>query len=81
MLGSKPLREVIEKAFGLPTRFAQIDIDQQRDILRDKTSALFGTDKLTAFQDPAAVEKVIDRFLARAQIEDGITSTARRRRR
>ena len=40
-------------------------------MLRDKTSALFGTDKLTAFQDPAAVEKLIDRFLARAQIEAG----------
>ena len=37
---------------------------------------MFGTDNLTAFQDPAAVEKMIDRFLARAQIEDGVTSTS-----
>jgi Protein of unknown function (DUF1217) len=71
VLGSKPLRAVFEKAFGLPTQFGQIDVDQQREVMRDKTSALFGTDKLTAFQDPAAVEKLIDRFLARAQIEEG----------
>ena len=76
ILGSKPLRQVIEKAFGLPSAFGQIDIDQQRDVLRDKTSAMFGTDKLTAFQDPAAVEKVINRFLARAQIEDGANASS-----
>ena len=67
---------MIEKAYGLPSQFGQIDIDQQREVLRDKTSALFGTDKLSAFQDPAAVEKLINRFLARAQIEQGATGTS-----
>lgn len=71
VLGSKPLRQVFEKAYGLPAAFAKIDVDRQREVMRDKTTALFGTDKLTAFQDPAAVEKVINRFLARAQIEAG----------
>jgi hypothetical protein len=73
VLGSKPLRQVFEKAFGLPTQFGQIDIDQQREVMRDKTGALFGTDNLTAFQDPAAVEKLLNRFLARAQREEGVT--------
>lgn len=72
VLGSKPLREVFEKAFGLPAQFGRIDVDQQREVLRDKTSGLFGSDKLTAFQDPAAVEKIINRFLARSQIENGL---------
>lgn len=76
LLGSKPLREVVEKAFGLPTAFGQIDIDQQREILRDKASALFGSDSLAVFQDAANVEKVINRFLARAQIEEGVSSTS-----
>jgi hypothetical protein len=67
---------VLEHAFGQPSAFGQIDPDQQRDGLRDKTSAMFGTDPLTAFQDPAAVEKVINRFLARAQIEDGANASS-----
>lgn len=71
VLGSKPMRTVFEKAFNLPKEFGRIDVDRQRDVLREKTRALFGTDKLTAFADPANVQKVIDRFLARAQIDSG----------
>jgi hypothetical protein len=71
ILGSKPLREVFEKAYGLPAQFGQIDIDQQRDILADKTGGLFGGDSVAVFKDPEAVERVINRFLARAQVEAG----------
>jgi hypothetical protein len=71
ILGSKPLREVFEKAYGLPAQFGQIDIDQQRDVLADKTGGLLGGDSVAVFKDPAAVEKVITRFLARAQVEAG----------
>jgi hypothetical protein len=77
LLGSRPLREVVEKAYGLPKEFGQLDVDRQREILRDKTSALFGKDTLAAFQDPEAVEKVITRYLARAQVEAGISPMAR----
>jgi hypothetical protein len=76
VLGSKPLREVFEKAFGLPSQFAQVDIDRQRDVMADRTDALFGDGTLSAFRDPAAVEKIINRFLARAQIEAGISTTS-----
>jgi hypothetical protein len=76
VLGSKPLREVFEKAYGLPKQFGQIDIDQQREVLRDRTSAMFGTDKLTAFRDAGSVDKLIDRFLARAQIERGVSAAS-----
>lgn len=71
VIGSTPLRQVIEKAYGLPKEFGQIDVDRQRDMLRDKTSTLFGTANLTAFAEPANVEKMINRFLARAQLESG----------
>jgi hypothetical protein len=62
---------VVEGAFGLPSQFGQIDIDLQRDILRAKTSAMFGTADLTAFRDPANVDRMIDRFLAISQIRNG----------
>ena len=76
VIGSTPLRQVIEKAYGLPKEFGQIDVDRQRDILRDKTSTMFGTANLTAFADPKNVEKVINRFLARAQLEAGPSASS-----
>jgi hypothetical protein len=75
VLGSKPLRAVIEKAFGLPEAFGRLDIDRQHDVLRDEAAALLGSDRLTVFRDPAAVETVLTRFLARAQIEAGAAAT------
>jgi hypothetical protein len=75
VLGSKPLRQVVEKAYGLPSAFAKVDIDRQAEVMRDKTSAIFGDSTLAVFKDPAAVEKLIGRFLARAQIEQGAPTT------
>lgn len=76
VIGSSPLRQVIEKAYGLPKEFGKVDVDRQRDILRDKTSAMFGTANLSAFADPANVEKIITRFLARAQLEAGAAAVS-----
>ncbi len=74
VLGSKPLRSVMEKALGLPKEFSQLDIDKQKDILIDKVETLTGGDTLAVFSDTAVVSKVIDRFLARAQLEEGVTT-------
>jgi hypothetical protein len=75
VLGSKPLRTVFEKAFGLPTAFGQIDIDQQREVLRDRARRLFGKDTLDVFKDPAAVDKLLQRFLARSQVESASSTS------
>lgn len=77
IIGSKTLGQVIQQAFGLPTKsFGALDVDRQRDILMKKCDAMFGSPDLSVFQDPAKVGKLIDRFLARAQLENGPTSTA-----
>jgi hypothetical protein len=76
VLGSKPLRTVLEKAYGLPSEFGRLDVDRQRDVLRDETAALFGTPDLAAFADPANVARTIDRFLARAQLDAGPAASA-----
>ena len=70
-LGDRPLRAVIEKAFGLPSAFAQIDLDQQRETLRSKTRELFGEESIAVFSDPENVETMIRRFLARSAAEQG----------
>ena len=72
ILGSKPLRAVLEKAFNLPTEFGKLDVDRQRDIMRSKASAMFGVADLTAFRDPKNVDKTIDRFLAISQLQNGL---------
>jgi hypothetical protein len=76
ILGSKPLRRVMEMAFGLPKEFAKVDIDRQAETLRDRTRTMFGEGGLAVFKDPANVEKLINRFLARSQIETGLSMTA-----
>ncbi len=73
IMGSTPLRTVVEKAFGLPTQFATLDIDRQRDDLKDRASSMFGDSSVAVFKDPENVERVITRFLARAQAEKGPT--------
>lgn len=77
VLASKPMREVFQGAYGLPKSFVNVDIDKQRDVLAARTEQLFGSDTLAAFQDPQAVEKVLNRFLVKAQLEAGIAPSSR----
>ncbi|MEM6466714.1 MAG: DUF1217 domain-containing protein [Pseudomonadota bacterium] len=71
LLGSQPMRTVVEKALGLPTEFATLDIDRQKETLQDRALSLLGSTSLAVFTDPAAVNEVVDRFLLRAQVEEG----------
>ncbi len=77
VIGDQNLSKVMQYAFGLPTKsFGTLDVDKQRDILMRKCDAMFGSSDLSVFQDPKNVSKLIDRFLARSQLENGSTSTA-----
>jgi len=74
VLGNEPMREVIEKALNLPSEFSSIDLDQQVETLMDRASSVFGDSSPDVFADPEAVDRAINRFLVRSQIEDGPTS-------
>jgi hypothetical protein len=76
VLGSRPLREVVQTALGLPKEFVRVDVDRQRDMVRGRMAATFGDGSLAFFKDPANVEKVIGRFLARAQIAEAAAGAA-----
>ncbi|WP_416877208.1 DUF1217 domain-containing protein [Litorimonas sp.] len=71
LLGSVPMRTVIEGAFNLPTEFAALDIDKQKEILSDKAQSKFGGKSIDVFTDPDVVDRVINDFLLRKQIEAG----------
>lgn len=68
ILGSQPLRQVIEGVFSLPSSFGQLDVDAQREILESRSQKLFGSASPGVFQDAAAVDKAVSRFLLNAQI-------------
>lgn len=78
ILGSPPLRSLLQTAFGLPQSFAGGDLDRQIAVLKERANPLLGTADPAAFADPEKVEKLIRLFLVRseAQSSGGATSTA-----
>jgi hypothetical protein len=68
LMGNPPLREVFEIALGLPQTFAQLDIDQQLEILKNKASSGL---KITSFKDLSDTDlrkSLIEKYLLRDQI-------------
>lgn len=64
-----PLRTMFESALGLPSTFALIDIDKQLETFKDRASTVFGNNTISQFTDVENLEKVTNRYLARAQID------------
>ncbi len=71
LMGSTPMREVMEAALGLPSEFGSLDVDLQQETFRDKARSTFGDSSLAVFNDPEVVEKAINSYLAREQINAG----------
>lgn len=69
VLGSTPLRQVFEKALGLPSSFASLDIDRQLDVMKDKAKTQLGSDQLADFGTGATTETLLRRFLIRSEAE------------
>lgn len=75
VLGSPPLRKVLQQAFGLPSSFVSVDIDKQLTIMKSRASTALGDSRIEQFTDPAKVEKVVRLFLARSAASTGQSST------
>ncbi len=69
VLGSPPLRRVFEKALGLPSSFATLDVDKQLEMMKDKAQAQLGTDSLAELAEPEAMNTLLRRFLIRSEAE------------
>ncbi|PIE12012.1 MAG: flagellar protein [Rhodobacterales bacterium] len=69
MMGTPPLREVFETAFGFPSGFGSLDIDQQLDQFRKRSEAVLGSDTFADLKDPALQEKLIQTFLIRREAD------------
>lgn len=71
VLGSAPVRQLFETAFGLPAGFVALDLDTQVATLREKARAAFGDDRLSSFAAPDRMEALVRRFLVRAEAAAG----------
>ncbi len=71
ILGNPPLRAVFEMAYGLPRSFGSLDVDKQRDILRARTDRFLDDSSARVFNDPANIEKLLQRYFLRKQLAEG----------
>lgn len=76
LLGSDPLREVMQTALGLPKSLSLIDIDQQVSVLKSRAEAIFGTSDLSQFKDSAKMEVLVRRFLLQSEMQGQVSATS-----
>lgn len=67
IMGNKPLRTAFETALGLPASTATLDLDLQLNIFKTRARAQFGTDSVAQFSDPAALDRLVKRYLLRSE--------------
>lgn len=68
IIGNSAVRVVFETAFGLPTSFGTIDLDQQLSILKQRSEGLLGSSDPSGFSDEGTRESLIRRFLVLDEI-------------
>ncbi len=76
ILGAPPLRQVFETAFGLPKSFGALDLDKQKSVFIRQTEKIIGGNPENLWKDPANIEKVLQRFFLRKQMQDSAGSSA-----
>lgn len=79
MLGSQPVRAVLEGALFLPETFALLDVDQQVEVVQERLQSFLGGSDPATLRDPANIAQLNERFLLRQQTLNGsanVTSPA-----
>ena len=64
LMGTPPLRKVLETAFSLPTAFGTLPIDRQLDTFLERSRSTFGTDQLSEIGTGPKLSRLLDRFTA-----------------
>ncbi|MCV6591652.1 MAG: DUF1217 domain-containing protein [Silicimonas sp.] len=77
IMGTPPMRNVFETALGLPKQMAAVDIDQQLEVFKEKSSQVFGTENPADFTDPELQEKLVRNFLFRAELDAAASQSQR----
>ncbi|MEQ8964441.1 MAG: DUF1217 domain-containing protein [Azospirillaceae bacterium] len=69
LLGDKALRDVATTIAGLPPQAAQLDLDKQADLIKEKID-------LSKLKDPVYVEELMQKYLARVDAQSGPSGAA-----
>ena len=69
VMGSAPLRKVFQTAFGLPSSFGSLDLDQQLSTYKARAEQAFGDEGIKQFARPEKMEALIRRFLAQSEVQ------------
>mmetsp|Transcript_11640 Transcript_11640/g.14094 ORF Transcript_11640/g.14094 Transcript_11640/m.14094 type:complete len:279 (+) Transcript_11640:2209-3045(+) len=72
LLGSVPVRTVLESALGIPTATQQLPIERQSEILNERLKSQFNLNSVQDLKDPETVERVVQRY----QALQGLTQNA-----
>lgn len=76
LLGSEPIRAVLDTALGIPADLSQLDIDRQAEYLEDRLKSQFGISNVQELKDPEVVDQVLKRFQILAGINQNFASTS-----
>ncbi|MEL7011807.1 MAG: DUF1217 domain-containing protein [Pseudomonadota bacterium] len=68
VMGTPPLREVMERALNLPTSFGQLDIERQLDEFKSRAEQVFNVESFSDFADAEIREDLVQGYLLRDQI-------------
>ncbi len=71
VMGNAPLRQVFQRALGLPDSFAAVSLDRQLATFKDRAERQFGSESLRQFSDPKKMDDLISQFFARSTAGSG----------
>ena len=72
LLGSLPVRSVLESALSIPSDINGLDIERQSAYFQDRLRSQFQVSSLQDLKDPATIERVVTRY----QALQGLNQTA-----
>ena len=68
IMGTPPLRRVFEVALGLPESFAQLDLDKQLEVFKERSESQLGIAQLADLADAKTMDTLVERYLLRNQV-------------
>ena len=71
VMGTPPLRKLVEGALGLPQGIGALDLDRQLTEFKSRAQATFGTSDVSGLAEEGTISRMIDLYLAREQANGG----------